>query len=573
MATTVLGVAIFVLVSLLRFNDPSGSFAGLTDDHFFYLTRGWQILFGDLPVRDFVDHGAPLYYYVAAGVQTIIGRGTFSEVLFSSAMLGLSASLVFWLSARASGSILLGLLGATFFVCLDPRFYNYPKFLTYLAAIPLLWKFADAPGERPRLWLAVVTVVSFLFRHDHGAFIAVSMAVLLLQLRHIPWMERLKHAVIYGLLVLAMLAPYLLFIQRNGGLAAYFEQASAWAERDRDRAPVVFPGLFENPDGVAEETEAAGGVSRVVWVLRDNMVAWIFYTEIALPFFALFVLWMSSDAGRPGWQHARAKLATVAIVAIMLDAYFLRSPLEARLADPSVPLAILLSWLVMAVGRLAYSSRSLSPRAQSSPWLVRGLVVTGAAVIAFVLVATLSRDFYDRLDRSSMAERLGKPPERALQIARQLRDEWDLRTWESKTERPDLITLSMYVNACTAPADRVLVQGYLPQVLALARRAFAGGHADLRPGFFDTTAAERLTLDRLRRQSVPIMLLETGQALENFRSSFPLVTAHIDERYRLAGTHEFDGRFGISLFVRKDLAPTSTWGPLGWPCYGTGRVG
>src|SRR5262249_29685693 len=111
-----LSVVVAVFSWLFRFNDPGGSFAGLTDDHFFYLVRGWQILFGDLPVRDFVDHGAPLYYYIAAAVQTVLGRGTFSEVLFSSAMLGLSAALVFWLAARASGSILLGIVGALFFV-------------------------------------------------------------------------------------------------------------------------------------------------------------------------------------------------------------------------------------------------------------------------------------------------------------------------------------------------------------------------------------------------------------------------------------------------------------------------
>ena len=66
----VLAAALFLFAWLYRFNDPNGSFAGLTDDHFFYLVRGWQLLFGDLPVRDFVDHGAPLYYYVAAAVQT-----------------------------------------------------------------------------------------------------------------------------------------------------------------------------------------------------------------------------------------------------------------------------------------------------------------------------------------------------------------------------------------------------------------------------------------------------------------------------------------------------------------------
>jgi hypothetical protein len=113
----------------------------------------------------------------------------------------------------------------------------------------------------------------------------------------------------------------------------------------------------------------------------------------------------------------------------------------------------------------------------------------------------------------------------------------------------------------------VLVQASLPQVLALAQRGFAGGHADLRPGFFATEDAQRLTLARLKAQPVPIILLDTGQSYENFRSSFPLITAHIDREYQLAGTREFDGRFGINLFVRKDRTPASTWEPFGWPCY------
>jgi hypothetical protein len=53
---------LFVESWFLYFHNWQGSFAGLTDDHYFYLVRGWQILYGDLPVRDFVDHGAPLFY-------------------------------------------------------------------------------------------------------------------------------------------------------------------------------------------------------------------------------------------------------------------------------------------------------------------------------------------------------------------------------------------------------------------------------------------------------------------------------------------------------------------------------
>jgi hypothetical protein len=112
----------------------------------------------------------------------------------------------------------------------------------------------------------------------------------------------------------------------------------------------------------------------------------------------------------------------------------------------------------------------------------------------------------------------------------------------------------------------------MPQVLALARRAFAGGHADLRPGFFNGPAAQELTVARLQRQAVPIVLLEAGKELENFRESFPIVTAYLDKTYRVAGTKEFDGRFGTTLLVRRDREPFGTYAPLGWPCYGAGVV-
>src|SRR5262245_53424305 len=234
-----LGVGLFSW--LLRFNDPGGSFAGLTDDHFFYVVRGWQILFGDLPVRDFVDHGAPLYYYVAAAVQEVFGRGTLSELAFSTTALSVSAVLTFLLATRASGSILAGLAACLLHVWLGPRFYNYPKVLVYAVAIPLLWRFADRPSTHLRVWLAVVTVIGFLFRHDHGAFVGIAAAVLMLSLTELRLAERVRHFALYALLVVALVAPYFLFIQLNGGLVSYFRQASAWAERDRAREPVVWP--------------------------------------------------------------------------------------------------------------------------------------------------------------------------------------------------------------------------------------------------------------------------------------------------------------------------------------------
>jgi hypothetical protein len=311
---SVLSVLVAGVSWLYRFNDPGGSFAGLTDDHFFYLVRGWQILFGDLPVRDFVDHGAPLFYYIGAAVQVLFGRGTASELLFCTTALAIGAAATFWLSSVASGSIIAGLLAVVLHMWLGPRFYNYPKILVYAAAIPLLWWFADRPTPRARAWIAVVTVIGFLFRHDHGVFVAVAMAALLVFMTDLRWKDRARHYALYLALVAALLLPYFVFIQVNGGVISYFRQASAWAERDRGRAPVVWPGLFDNPDGVSEQAKTGSLIGRPIAVVRDNRVAWLYYFEILLPFFALFVLAVSRDGWRPSWPRARAKLAMVVVL-------------------------------------------------------------------------------------------------------------------------------------------------------------------------------------------------------------------------------------------------------------------
>jgi hypothetical protein len=562
-----LSVGIFVASWLFRFNDPGGSFAGLTDDHFFYVVRGWQILFGDIPVRDFVDHGAPLHYYVAAAVQVLFGRGTLSELAFSTTVLSASAVITFLLATRASGSILAGLAACLVHVWLGPRFYNYPKVLIYAAAIPLLWRFADRPGTQLRVWLAVLTVIAFLFRHDHGVFLGIATAVLMLSIPELRFADRVRHLAIYSLLVLVLVAPYFLFIQMNGGLVLYFRQASAWAERDRAREPIVWPGLFDNPDGESDAAKAGSLVANI----RDNGAAWVYYTEILLPFFALFVLAASRDGFRPTWPHAREKLAMVAVLGAALDAGFLRSPLEARLADPSVPLVILIAWLMVALPRMVLNDGSLRPSWLPARWPLRATVVVVGAGIALLFVVLVRGDLYRRLDKASMTDRFGKPFERAGLIAKQLRADWDLGLWAARPERPELITLSLYINACTMPDDRVLVQSYLPQVLAIARRPFAGGHADLRPGFFEFEEAQRLTVERLRSRSVPIILLDTEDSLRSFYRSFPIITAYIDQEYRQAGTHTFDERFGLTLYVKKDRTPTGTYEPIGWPCFGSGR--
>jgi hypothetical protein len=563
-------LCVFLFSWIYRFNDPGGGFAGLTDDHFFYVVRGWQILFGELPVRDFADHGAPLYYYVAWAVQELFGRGTLSEVSFSVTMLALAATLTFWAAARASGSIVFGLAGAAFEILLEPRFYNYPKILVYAVAIPLLWGFADRPTVWRRAALAVTTVIAFLLRHDHGAFVAIAMAALLL-LMPLSWRERLRHALVYGGLILLLLAPYLVFIQMNGGVVSYFRQASAWAERDRARAPMKWPQPFAvSPPAVqGRVASATAAVPRAVATLRANAVAWTFYLEVLIPIVAGALLLLARDAFRPAWTNARAKLGMVAILGLVLDAGFLRSPLEARLADPSVPHAILLAWLCTVAAVMIALPRGQRPSIAVGSLVPRLAILTVIGAMVLATGSLVTKDLGRRLEKATLTRSVTAAIEREQITVTDLRESWRLTTWESRRDRSDLIALSMYLNACTQPSDRVLVESYVPQVVALARRGFAGGQADVRLGLFDTPNAQQLTVERLQRQSVPVILLDSAGA---FRSDFPVVFAYVEAHYRRAGRRVFDGRFPFDLYVRRDVRPRGTYAPFGWPCYGTGRV-
>jgi hypothetical protein len=225
----------------------------------------------------------------------------------------------------------------------------------------------------------------------------------------------------------------------------------------------------------------------------------------------------------------------------------------------------------VAAFRLAAGRSSLRAGLQRRSWIVRIPGVTASVAMLVLLAVALTRDVYDRLDAAALVDRPRNAFERVSYRAAEFRRDWDLDSWAARSERPELIDLSRYLQACTTPADRVLVQGYLPQVLALAQRGFAGGHADLRPGFFGSAEAQRLTVSRLRRQSVPVILLDSGTSYEEFRKAFPIVMGYIDGRYDLAGEQLLDGRHGVTLFVSRDLQRSGVDDRFGWPCFGGAR--
>jgi hypothetical protein len=108
---------------------------------------------------------------------------------------------------------------------------------------------------------------------------------------------------------------------------------------------------------------------------------------------------------------------------------------------------------------------------------------------------------------------------------------------------------------------------FFPTVYGLAQRGFAGGRLDLRGGFYDTPAEQALTLERLRAQTVPVVIGPPSDGAEEFAAEFPSVAAYLADAYRSAGDYDVGEGLSFALLVHADAEPVGTWEPLGFPCF------
>lgn len=559
------GVAAFCWC--LRYNDPEGEFAGLTDDHFFYAIRGWQMLFGDRPDRDYVDPGAPLTLVISALLQ-VLHRSVWSEYVFGITILAIAAGLTCAIAIRASGSIVLGVCAALLEIALFPRLYNYPKLIAYAAAIPVIWWWIDKPVAR-RIWLAaLVAAVAFLLRHDHGVYIGATFVLAALARGAAGWQERVFRVGIFAIAFVVLLTPYLAYLELNGGIGRHFDTAYRWSQRDRDRAPLVLPTLTWRP--LIDETRP----SEPLWWRRFSGDAlngysewWFFWLLALLPLVTLTLVAFRPSTGPPDWPHDRLKIAVVAALALMLNDGFLRGNLAVRFADVSVPAAILAAWSVATIAAIARTGRlQAGPRLVLLPVAVRGVLVVSMAAVILVTALIPLPTMREQIERSSLLEGPRRIVGDALDVTARLRQTWPLAAWAANDPRGPM-QLALYLDACTSPTDRVLVTPYLPVSVGLSRRAFAAGHGDLRPGFFSTRDDQELALSRLARQSVPIVIAPRQAELADFTENFPLIADHLTREYDNRGDHDVGRGLVVSVLISKQARPVSTYERLSLPCF------
>jgi hypothetical protein len=287
-----------------------------------------------------------------------------------------------------------------------------------------------------------------------------------------------------------------------------------------------------------------------------NGIPWTFYALELLPLVALFVLARAPSAFRPDWPEARARIAMVAILAIALNIGFLRGNLESRFADVSVPQAVLGAWLVLVCWRLLrYGQWDPGHMASRTSRYLLPLVIMLAMV---GVAASQARELVERDTPVTLEE--------AQKVIERYRPTWPLSRWANPNS-PETMALSFYLEQCTEPTDFIFVSPYLPQVVGLANRPFAGGHGDLRPDFFNTEEHQRLTVSRLQRQAVPVAFVTPPDEYQGFRQSFPILDAYMSERFQRIGTRTLAEGMKLDVLVDRGRVPVRTYEPLDLPCF------
>jgi hypothetical protein len=323
MAVIVGGVAFAVRYALT---------GAIENDHFVTFARALQVLYGDWPVRDFEDPGFPLSYLLSSAVAALFGPSIFVNVLLSILLLALTSAVTYLLAFRATASQTAALIACAITIAIYPRLYNATKVIVPVIAIWLAWRYADAPRPRRLVELALWTAVAFLLRHDYLVYVALGNAVLLVACHGRAPREVALRLGVYASLSLLFILPWLLYVQANEGLAAYFSSAVRFT--------------------AAEGRRTATG-----------SLPWLFLALVAIPLTGLVVSF------RRGLHLKGGQLASAAVMLLSLDLVFLRDVLAARIPDVAAPTAVVAA---------ATAAHVLSTRA-----------VTRGAMIAAVVIGIL----------------------------------------------------------------------------------------------------------------------------------------------------------------------------------------
>ena len=196
-------------------------------------------------------------------------------------------------------------------------------------------------------------------------------------------------------------------------------------------------------------------------------------------------------------------------------------------------------------------------------------VVTGLAFALVVAVGAASSasiwnlgSLTERLRDTRVADGVGVMW-RTVEGVRETGTQWPWERFWPAGELPEAVR---YLNACTDPEEAVLLTWAAPEYYFFAKRRFAAGHAlFLPPDAFTTPHDQELMLARMRRQRIPIVLINETRR-EEFANAYGEVDRYIRQEYVPSGRFKIREGSDVLIVLRRDLKPERTYGAERWPC-------
>jgi hypothetical protein len=537
-----------VAVALIAFGFRFINVRDLSNDHYMHLAWAQQVLLGQVPGRDFVDPGMPLMYALSALVQWM-SPGPFSEATLSCVLLAVAAGVTFVVTTDLTGSIVVALLAALFEIALYPRLYSYPKILVPAVALMLIQQYVRRPSRRGLVLLATWTAVAVLLRHDLGVYAAAGIGIALVWTHWGAWREVARALVEYAVAGLVAMIPYVLFVQWAGGLAEHFHEALEFAKGEahqRFLEPPVF-AFLSDPRGLS------------AWSKADSAVL-LFYAAHLLAI-AAFVLIIRGTGGQRDKGTTGPALGAALTMLVLYLVVVLRHPIDSRIQDLAALLAIPGAWVVVETGRRA-ATVLFGGTAGAK------LLTVSSFVIALAVVAASTASLWDlgnitlRIKETRVTDGLDVM-ERTVQGIRETGTQWPWERFWPAGELPEAVR---YLNACTARDDAVLLTWAAPEYYYFSRRRFGAGHAlFLPPDAFTTKHDQALMLARIRKERIPIVLINETRRME-FAEAYGDVDAYLKQEYAPAAHFQIHDGSDVTIAIRRGATPRGTYGADRWPC-------
>jgi len=366
---------------------------------------------------------------------------------------------------------------------------------------------------------------------------------------------------------------------RQARAAAYGLSSSAlvegttWSYVPTDTGAATLGGLVADPtvedtSGIDRQTMTLADerlwarMQRQIGLLRTqllpgvatgpNALAWLYYVFLLVPVASAACLVVTVRRGVIGHAEAAWVAAATLLLTVTLQTIVRGSP-DSRLPDVAGLVCVMAAW---TAGRWVSGG---------APGWTAVRAMKGAAVAAGWLSLAWAAALFG--DLPGQMEKLGVfgGPRGVLERLSESGRRGELQRIDTWHYDPGLGALARYAQECTTPTDRLFVTWFAPEVFFFAERPFAGGQVYLHPGWHASPDDQRLTVDRLRGQRVPIVLSLADDSA--FARGFPLVYDYVMRNYRFVAEATFGGELRYAVRVDPQIVPTRTEERLGLPCF------